>query len=172
MPDPVTASAAVGWGVSAAGWLISPIISRVLNKGFAHLDFDAAEKLKMLDVQVLQLQRLMEVADESTYKVQDGKSDGSTMDSLKKNLRSAMPSCLLKDKKSGKTKVELKKSLESIESAISDACNLLKQLKLTALSSDNGRPVVAANSHHAVTTGGPPPRVIGTSRKRVIREAQ
>ena len=30
--------------------------------------------------------------------VQDGKSDGSTMDSLKKNLRSAMPSCLLKDK--------------------------------------------------------------------------
>lgn len=104
--------------------------------------------------------------------VQDGKSDGSTMDSLKKNLRSAMPSCLLKDKKSGKTKVELKKSLESIESAISDACNLLKQLKLTALSSDNGRPVVAANSHHAVTTGGPPPRVIGTSRKRVIREAQ
>uniref|UniRef100_A0A453T676 Rx N-terminal domain-containing protein n=1 Tax=Aegilops tauschii subsp. strangulata TaxID=200361 RepID=A0A453T676_AEGTS len=67
MPDPITVSAAAGWGVSAVGWLASPIISRVLNKGFTHLDFNAADKLKILDVQVLQLQRVMEVVDESTY---------------------------------------------------------------------------------------------------------
>lgn len=69
MADPVTIGAVVGWGVSAVGWLASPIISRVLNKGFAHLDFDATEKLKILDIQILQLQRVMEVVDESTYRV-------------------------------------------------------------------------------------------------------
>ncbi|KAM3297799.1 hypothetical protein ACQJBY_039651 [Aegilops geniculata] len=130
MPDPVTVSAVVGWGVSAVGWLASPIISRVLNKGFAHLDYNAAEKVKILDIQVLHLQRVMEVVDESTYRVrlepllnklrsalyeaedilddveyqrlkkqiQDSKSDGSRVDSLKKNLRSAMPTSPLKDK--------------------------------------------------------------------------
>jgi hypothetical protein len=69
MADPISISAAVGWGVTAVGWLASPIIPRLLNKGFALLEFNAPEKLKILDIQVLQLQRVMEVVDESTYRV-------------------------------------------------------------------------------------------------------
>lgn len=82
MPDPFTVSAVVGWGVSAVGWLASPIISRVLNKGFTHLDYNAAEKLKILDIQVLHLQRVMEVLDESTYRVR--------LEPLLNKLRSAL----------------------------------------------------------------------------------
>lgn len=198
MADPVTIGAAVGWGVSAVGWLASPIISRVLNKGFAHLDFDATEKLKILDIQILQLQRVMEVVDESTYRVrleplldklksalyeaedildaveyqhlkkqiQDAKSqDGNKVDSLKKNVRSAM-SYPKKHKKSGMSKVELKESLEKIESAISDACKVLEQLNLLGVSNDNGRRAIATNSRSAVTTAGPPTRVIGRDQDR------
>lgn len=123
MADPVSIGAAVGWGVSALGWLASPIISRVVNKGFAHLDFDAAEKLKILDIQVLQLQRVIEVVDESTYRLrleplldklrsalyeaedilddfdyQSSSTRKRKIDSLEKNHRSAMPSSSLKDK--------------------------------------------------------------------------
>ncbi|KAI4969577.1 hypothetical protein ZWY2020_000491 [Hordeum vulgare] len=82
MADPVSIGAAVGWGVSAVGWLASPIISRVLNKGFADLDFDATEKMSILDIQVLQLQRIMEVVDESTYRVH--------LEPLLNKLRSAL----------------------------------------------------------------------------------
>ena len=53
---------------TAVGWLASPIIPRLLNKAFTVLDFNATEKLKIIDMQVLQLQRVMEVVDESTYK--------------------------------------------------------------------------------------------------------
>ncbi|KAM0840934.1 hypothetical protein ACQ4PT_059335 [Festuca glaucescens] len=69
MADPITIGAAVGWGVTAVGWLASPIIPRLLNKGFALLNLNAPEKLKSLDTQVLQLQRVMEIVDESTYRV-------------------------------------------------------------------------------------------------------
>ncbi|XP_078159017.1 putative disease resistance RPP13-like protein 1 [Carex rostrata] len=37
--DPVSI-AAIGWGFSAAGWLISPVLSRFLNKCFDALDID------------------------------------------------------------------------------------------------------------------------------------
>ncbi|VAI93158.1 unnamed protein product [Triticum turgidum subsp. durum] len=237
MADPVTIGAAVGWGLSIVGWLASPIISRILNKGFALLDFDAAEKLKTLDVQVLQLQRLMEVVDESNRvrleplldklksafyeaedildaveyqhlkkKIQDGKSQ----DSSEKNVLPATPRSLLgarpinplskktrggwrglkgiltckgispsqfpsipfklhhslNDKESGVPKVDLKKSLEKIESAINDACQVLAQLNLPGVSNDSGRRAVATNSRCAVTTAGPPPRVIGRDQDR------
>ncbi|KAI4969575.1 hypothetical protein ZWY2020_000489 [Hordeum vulgare] len=198
MAAPVTIGAAVGWGVSAVGWLASPILSRVLNKGFALLDFDATEKLKILDIQILQLQRVMEVVDESTYRVRleplldklksalyeaedildaleyqrlkkqirDGKSqDDNKVDSLKKNVRSVMPNPK-NHKKSGMSKVELKESLEKIESAISDACKVLEQLKLLDVSNDNGRRAIATNSRSAVTTAGPPTRVIGRDQDR------
>ncbi|KAM3297800.1 hypothetical protein ACQJBY_039653 [Aegilops geniculata] len=202
MADPVSIGAVVGWGVSAVGWLTSPIISRVLNKGFAHLDFDATEKLRILDLQVLQLQRVMDVVDESTYRVrlepllnklrsalyeaedilddveyqrlekqiQDANSTSSMPQRkrnwLKKNLRSAMPSCLLKDKESGMSKVELKKSLEKIENAVNDACEVLKQLNLPGGHNDDGRRGVATNSRRAVTTAAPPTGVIGRDKDR------
>uniref|UniRef100_A0A8R7RA27 NB-ARC domain-containing protein n=1 Tax=Triticum urartu TaxID=4572 RepID=A0A8R7RA27_TRIUA len=57
------------------------------------------------------------------------------------------------------SKVELKKSLEKIESAVNDACEILKQLNLPAVSNDNGRPAVATNSRSAGIS--PAVRVIG-----------
>ncbi|XP_048547120.1 putative disease resistance protein RGA3 [Triticum urartu] len=82
MADPISISAAVGWGVTAVGWLASPIIPRLLNKGFTVLDFNATEKLKIVDMQVLQLQRVMEVVDESTYRAR--------LEPLLDKLRSAL----------------------------------------------------------------------------------
>ncbi|VAI80957.1 unnamed protein product [Triticum turgidum subsp. durum] len=202
MADPVSFSAAVGWGITAVGWLASPIIPRLLNKGFALLDFNAAEKLKIIDMQVLHPQRVMEVVDGNTYRarleplldklrsalyeaedilddveyqrlkkqIQDAKSEGSILprkrDLLMKNLRSAMPRSLLKDKESGMSKVELKKSLEKIESAINDACEVLKQLNLPGGRDDDGRQAVATNSRRAVTTAAPPTGVIGRDNDR------
>nr|QKE45440.1 NBS-LRR class resistance protein [Secale cereale] len=193
MADPVTIGAAVGWGVSAVGWLASPIISRVLNKGFALLDSDATEKLKILDIQIIQLQRVMEVVDESTYRIRleplldklksalyeaedildaieyqrlkKQIQDTNKVDSLKKTVQSAM-SYPKKDKKSGMSKVELKESIENIESAISDACKVLEQLNLLGVSNDNGGRATATNSRSAVTTAGPPTRVIGRDQDR------
>uniref|UniRef100_A0ACD5UJR8 Uncharacterized protein n=1 Tax=Avena sativa TaxID=4498 RepID=A0ACD5UJR8_AVESA len=196
MADPITIGAAVGWGVSALGWLASPIISRVLNKGFALLDFNASEKLKILDTQVIQLQRVMEVADESTYshrlepllnklksafyeaedildrfeyrslkkQIQDAKSDGSKMYLLRNNFRSFISISPVKDEESGMSKLQLQKSLEKIESAISDSCKVLEQLNLPGIS--NGRRAVATSSRSAGITVGPPLRVIGRDQDR------
>ncbi|XBI41635.1 hypothetical protein VPH35_126080 [Triticum aestivum] len=189
MADPVTIGAAVGWGVSAVGWLASPIISRVLNKGFALLDFDATEKLRILDIQILQLQAVMEVVDESTcrvrleplldklksalYEAEDildaveyqrlkkQIQDGNKVDSPKMSF--SFPK---KQKKSGMSKLELKESLEKIESAISDACKVLEQLNLLGVSNDNGRRAIATNSRSTVITAGPPTRVIGRDEDR------
>ncbi|XBI04302.1 hypothetical protein VPH35_132623 [Triticum aestivum] len=168
-------------------WVTSPTISRFLDKGFAHLNFDAMEKLKILDVEILQLQVLRleprldklrsalyeaeDILDSVEYqclkkKIQDTKSESSMaplspfkMYILMKNLQSSMPSSPLKDMDTGLPKVELKKSLEKIESAINDACKVLKQLNLPSVSNDNGRPAVATSSRSAGIS--PLLRVIG-----------
>jgi hypothetical protein len=65
MADPVTAAVAVGWGMKAAGWLASPIISELVKRGSAYLGFDASKKLKELDTKLLLLGRVIEVVEES-----------------------------------------------------------------------------------------------------------
>lgn len=81
MADPVTIGAAVGWGISVVGWVVSPIITKLLNKGFSYLGIDGAEKLKELETKVLQLELLMEAVDESPRRNQ--------LEKLFQNLRSA-----------------------------------------------------------------------------------
>ena len=49
---------------------------------------------------------------------------------------------------------------------MSDACKVLEQLNLPSVSNDKGRRAVAANSRSAVTTAGPPLRVIGRDQDR------
>jgi hypothetical protein len=61
----VTATAAIGWGMTAVGWVVSPIISDLYKKASAHLGFDAAEKLSQLEPKILLLERLMGVVEES-----------------------------------------------------------------------------------------------------------
>lgn len=80
MADPVTI-AAVGWGIAAVGWLVSPIITRLLNKAFSYLGVDGAKKLKELETKVLQLELLMEAVEESPRRNQ--------LERLFQDLRSA-----------------------------------------------------------------------------------
>nr|XP_015642275.1 disease resistance protein RGA2 [Oryza sativa Japonica Group]BAD69173.1 putative NBS-LRR class RGA [Oryza sativa Japonica Group] len=68
MVEPVTASAAVGWGISAVGWVVSPIITKLLGEGFSFLGFETKEKLKELETKVLELQMLREVVEESPHR--------------------------------------------------------------------------------------------------------
>lgn len=65
MADPVSAVIAVGWGMKAAGWVASPIISELYKKGSSFLGFDAAEKLKELEPKVVLLERVMGAVEES-----------------------------------------------------------------------------------------------------------
>jgi hypothetical protein len=81
MADPVTVGAAVGWGISAVGRVVSPIITKILNKGFSYLGIHGTEKLKALETKVLQLELLIEIVEESPQRNQLVK--------LFQNLRSA-----------------------------------------------------------------------------------
>lgn len=60
--------AAVGWGISAVGWVVSPIITKILNKGFSYLGFHGSEKLKQLQTKVLQLELVLEAVEESPHR--------------------------------------------------------------------------------------------------------
>jgi len=59
--DPVSI-AAIGWGVTTAGWLVSPIISKLLNKSLSYLGSRSsdAERLKILDSKLLRLKHMAE----------------------------------------------------------------------------------------------------------------
>ncbi|XP_047078387.1 putative disease resistance protein RGA3 [Lolium rigidum] len=81
MADPVTAAIAVGWGLQAVGWIVSPIMSEIFKKGSSFLGFDTSKKLKELEPKVLLLQRVMEAVEESP--------DRSRLEQLFKNLKSA-----------------------------------------------------------------------------------
>jgi hypothetical protein len=66
--DPFTIPA-IGWGVSSAlGWVVSPIISKLLTQGFDYLGYDTAKKLGQLEPKLLVLERVMEVVDRSPYR--------------------------------------------------------------------------------------------------------
>ncbi|KAL6908217.1 hypothetical protein ACP4OV_002387 [Aristida adscensionis] len=60
MADPVTITTGVGWGIKVAGWIVSPIISRLLNRGFSYLGFHSSNKLRVLERKVLQLKLMLE----------------------------------------------------------------------------------------------------------------
>uniref|UniRef100_M8BEZ0 Rx N-terminal domain-containing protein n=1 Tax=Aegilops tauschii TaxID=37682 RepID=M8BEZ0_AEGTA len=78
--DPVSI-AAVGWGVSALGWAASPIISKLLTKGFDYLGYDTAKKLAQLKPKILVLERVMQVVETSP--------DRPRLEKLFKELKSA-----------------------------------------------------------------------------------
>ncbi|CAL5035961.1 unnamed protein product [Urochloa decumbens] len=81
MADPVTAATAVGWGMKAAGWITSPIISELVKKGFYYLGFDASKKLKELETRLFLLERVMEAVEESP--------DRPRLEQLFRDLKSA-----------------------------------------------------------------------------------
>ncbi|GJN38399.1 hypothetical protein PR202_gb27435 [Eleusine coracana subsp. coracana] len=65
--DPVSI-AAVGWGISVAGWLVSPIISELLKKSFPYLGFNSSRRLSKLESKILQLKLMLEVVEVSPHR--------------------------------------------------------------------------------------------------------
>ncbi|XP_047054968.1 uncharacterized protein LOC124661151 [Lolium rigidum] len=59
MAEALTAAVAIGWGMKAAGWVASPIISDLFKKASSYLGFDASEKLTELEPKILLLERVM-----------------------------------------------------------------------------------------------------------------
>jgi ABC-type dipeptide/oligopeptide/nickel transport system ATPase subunit len=68
MVDPLLTSA-LGWGLVSSGWLISPTITRLLNKAFDKLDTDVPQKLRDLESTLLpQLKIAIECAEKNRHK--------------------------------------------------------------------------------------------------------
>ncbi|KAF0896431.1 hypothetical protein E2562_024300 [Oryza meyeriana var. granulata] len=195
MPDLVTAGAAVGWGISALGWVVSPIISKLLSRCFSYLGFDAKEKLEEFESKVLQLElilkevevyplsdRLEELFDKlksAFYEAEDVLDDiehhrlerqivyphGRNWVNL---LQSAIPmrSCLTGQDTAPHDVSKME--LEKILNKIEN--NINEALKILALlpshSNHKERQTVAVNSRIEVTTAVPPPVVIGRDMDR------
>ncbi|XP_047055467.1 putative disease resistance RPP13-like protein 1 [Lolium rigidum] len=68
MADPLTAVVAIGWGMKAAGWVASPIISDLFKKASSYLGFDASKKLSELEPKILLLERVMGAVEVSPYR--------------------------------------------------------------------------------------------------------
>ncbi|KAK1611812.1 hypothetical protein QYE76_035485 [Lolium multiflorum] len=64
----VTATAAIGWGMTAVGWVASPIISDLFKKASSYLGFNASEKLSELEPKILLLERVMGAVEGSPYR--------------------------------------------------------------------------------------------------------
>uniref|UniRef100_A0A0D3HPX8 AAA+ ATPase domain-containing protein n=1 Tax=Oryza barthii TaxID=65489 RepID=A0A0D3HPX8_9ORYZ len=177
MADPVTIGAAVGWGMKAAGWIISPIISNLMKEGFSYLGFDTSKKLGQLEIKVLELELMLGLEAAQIY------PHRNRLEPLLKNLRSAYYEAedILDDVEyhrlkgqengnmsdeapSGISRKKLKKSLEKIENIINEAHRILPLLSLPNQGNVNKRQIVHANSRSPVTTATPPPVVIGREK--------
>ncbi|KAL6908216.1 hypothetical protein ACP4OV_002386 [Aristida adscensionis] len=63
MAAPVTIASAVGWGISIAGWLIAPIVARLLSRCFSYLGSCSSDKLKKLEHRFLELKHVFQAAE-------------------------------------------------------------------------------------------------------------
>uniref|UniRef100_A0ACD5UHI6 Uncharacterized protein n=1 Tax=Avena sativa TaxID=4498 RepID=A0ACD5UHI6_AVESA len=68
MAEAVTAAVAIGWGMKAAGWVASPIISDLFKKASSYLGFNASEKLSELEPKILLLERVIGAVEGSPYR--------------------------------------------------------------------------------------------------------
>ncbi|WVZ49517.1 hypothetical protein U9M48_000866 [Paspalum notatum var. saurae] len=88
----------VGWGVIVVGWLLSPIISLLLNRLFSHPVYNMSRKLRDLEIHTVPSLKLT-LRDVEEQKMLRGaatswnkgsESDQATIDRLGKDLRSAL----------------------------------------------------------------------------------
>ncbi|XP_020160635.1 putative disease resistance RPP13-like protein 1 [Aegilops tauschii subsp. strangulata] len=188
--DPVSI-AAVGWGVSALGWAASPIISKLLTKGFDYLGYDTAKKLAQLKPKILVLERVMQVVETSPDRPRLEKlfkelksafyeaeeildaveyhclerqiQDGKLQSSMDKFWSSVAKFFSLKNEESGMSKKKLIDSLKKIEDNINEAHQILDKLNLSSISDGNRRHVMDANRP---TTAVSPHKVLGRDNER------
>ena len=62
--DPAASITGIGWGISVAGWLVSPMISELLDKCFSYIGFPSPEKAEEMRRNILQLKLMLEATTE------------------------------------------------------------------------------------------------------------
>ena len=58
--DPAASITGIGWGISVAGWLVSPKISELLDKCFSYIGFPSPYKVEQMQRKILQLKLMLE----------------------------------------------------------------------------------------------------------------
>ncbi|XP_078158823.1 putative disease resistance protein RGA1 [Carex rostrata] len=195
MVDPLS-TAAIGWGFSAAGWLISPILTRLLNKCFDALGRDSPPqfqsrkqillgKLKNLQTTLLpKLLILTDAAQKSSYQpilqnwIQKLKSAFYEAEHvlglveyqhLEKEVNSFFPStskCCLKKIK-GKFKSDEKKNLiKSLENLEEIVNEAMEFVTLLNLPSNSGNNLTCSNEQYRETISTPGSTIIGRETDR------
>jgi hypothetical protein len=87
--------AAVGWGFVVMGWMLTPILSFLVDKFFANLSFDTSRKLRKLEINTIPSLRetLRKVEEQRMVGEVKGKGSDSDLATLKKienDLKSIM----------------------------------------------------------------------------------
>ncbi|KAF7017401.1 unnamed protein product [Triticum aestivum] len=169
---------------SALGWVASPIISKILTKGFDYLGYDTAKK-------ILVLERVMQVVETSPYRPRLEKlfkelksafyeaeeildaveyhclerqtQDGKLQSSMDKFWSSVAKFFSLKNEESGMSKKKLIESLKKIEDNINEAHQILDKLNLSSINDGNRRHVMDVNRP---TTAVSPQKVFGRDNDR------
>ena len=62
--DLAASIAGIGWGISVAGWLVSPMISELLDKCFSYIGFPSPYKVEEMQRKILQLKLMLEATTE------------------------------------------------------------------------------------------------------------
>jgi hypothetical protein len=78
--------AAGGWGFVVMGWMLSPILSFLVNKFFANLSFDTSRKLRKLEIDTIPSlkETLTKVEEQRMVGAVKGKGSESNLVTLKK----------------------------------------------------------------------------------------
>lgn len=172
--------------MSALGWVASPIISKLLTKGFDYLGYDTAKKLAQLEPKILVLERVMQVVETSPdrprlerlfrelksayyeaeeildaveYRCLERQiQEGKLQSSMDKFWYSMGKFFSLINEDSGMSKKRLIESLRKIEDIISEAHQILDKLSLSSISNGNRRQTMVVNNP---TTAVSPHKVFG-----------
>lgn len=65
--DPAVSITGIGWGISDgqyAGWLVSPMISELLDKCFSYIGFPSPDKVEEIQRKILQVKLMLEATTE------------------------------------------------------------------------------------------------------------
>ncbi|OEL14415.1 putative disease resistance RPP13-like protein 1 [Dichanthelium oligosanthes] len=154
--DPEVSTADVGWGISVAGWLVSPIISELLDKCFSYIGLPSPEKAEELQRKILQLKLMLEATEDcpqrpaleqwmkelkaAFYEAEDIldaidyhrlKSHVQAVSRTKQDVETVMDFNVPTE-----SRMELEESLNKLETLIDEGHKVLSLLKLPA-SGDN-----------------------------------
>ncbi|XP_078151137.1 putative disease resistance protein RGA4 isoform X2 [Carex rostrata] len=165
------------WGMSIAGWVASPIISKLLNQGFSYLEMDVAARIEKLEATILpQFQEVIDAAEKHGCK--------SNLEKWLRRLKDAMyeaedaldfyKSRLFQQKNDGTTMKKISNKLSTSLNILSTEEKNLKQclnkLEKIALEAKDFRDLlerqVKINPKNSIkepmrTTSIPPLRIFG-----------